>query len=80
MYTEFKIIYLLLTVNALLSIAVLVLGIIILRKMKGADGRGGLYKNPVNPSSTGRMVYCRKCANRFDEKISVCPKCGTVRK
>lgn len=83
MYIEFLIIYIGMGALFLLSITILILLIVLLRK--NGDTYVPKYSNSV-PQSTvqttvpsGNIVFCKKCATEFDASQRFCPRCGTPR-
>lgn len=89
MYPEFIAIYIGLAVLIGLAIAILVMLVKIKKSGSGFSARrtsstpeiktqASTY-TPASTPSSGNVVFCKKCATRFDANEKFCPKCGTPR-
>lgn len=85
MYPEFIAIY----IGMAIIIAMLAVILVLLFRSNGTKGISkpttnsnmnfhNATNNSVNTSS-GNIVFCKKCATQFDSSQHVCPKCGTPR-
>lgn len=82
MYTEFIIIYIGLGILAVLAIAILVMLILLFKREQVGYIQQSNNYTPVNQTATtttGNIVFCKKCATEFDSSQRTCPKCGTPR-
>lgn len=81
MYPEFIAIY----VGLLIIIGLLVTILILMFKKQNDNCRptaNYIAKQnnfETNASSSGSIVFCKKCAAQFDSTQKNCPKCGTPR-
>lgn len=81
MYPEFIAIY----VGLLIVIGLLVTILVLMLKKQNDNSRSTANYTAkqntleTNASSSGSIVFCKKCAAEFDSTQKCCPKCGTPR-
>ena len=79
MYPEFIAIYvgLLVVIGLLVTILILMLKNDNSRPTANFTAKQNNFE--TNASSSGSIVFCKKCAAEFDSTQKCCPKCGTPR-
>ena len=81
MYPEFIAIYvgLLIVIGLLVTILVLMLKKQNYNSRPTANYTAKQNNFETNTSTSGSIVFCKKCAAEFDSTQKCCPKCGTPR-
>ncbi len=79
MYPEFIPIYIGLGVSLVLQIALLIVGIVLLRRTNTSSFGISTQVKKAQQANGGEVVFCRKCATQYDSSLHSCPNCGTPR-
>lgn len=81
MYPEFVGIYICLCILILMVIAIIILLVKLIKDLncKTVSTNAGYSRKTPKPLEKSTIVFCKKCATKFDSSHGICPKCGTPR-